>query len=302
LLRLALVALASLVLIVLPGSLALTSCAAPLTPDLEATPSSRTLSSGETSQIRVTRRFSGGVVEDVTSRVTYTTTDRAVVAVSAAGLITAGTQAGSALVKAVDDRSDATVAVSVTVVAARITSIEVTPTPATVMQRGTTQQFRAMGIYSSGVQRDVTAEVSWSSLNVAAAVVGDTPLDKGVVRAVADGDTTILATDGATRVQGRSLVFVTGSAPQLQALVVTPNPGVVAVTKTTPYAALGVFSDGTSRDMTREVTWASSRVDLATVDAVGVVTGVAIGDTTISATGPEPSTSVRGSAAAKVVP
>jgi len=277
------------------------SCAAPISPTLEMTPSDRTLTSGDKVQLTVTRQFPGGLIENVTTRVTYTTTDPLIAKVEN-GVVVAQSIAGTVTVKAVDPASDAAAAATFTVVPARIVSIEVTPTPATVMQRGTTQQFRAKGIFSNGTEREVTQEVSWSSTNVAAAVVGDTPLDKGVVSAVAAGDTAIIATDGATRVQGRTQVFVTGDPPQLRALIVTPNPGVVAVGKVTQWSALGVFSNGTSRDMTREVTWSSSRIDVATVDAVGLVTGVAAGDTTITAVGAEPNTTVRGSAAAKVIP
>ena len=88
----------------------------------------------------------------------------------------------------------------------------------------------------------------------------------------------------------------------LQAIVVTPNPAKVAVGKNVEMTALGVYSDGSTKNLTKSVAWSSSRTDVAVVDSGGVVTGVAAGDTTISAAGPEPSTTVRGSAAVKVGP
>jgi hypothetical protein len=54
--------------------------------------------------------------------------------------------------------------------------------------------------------------------------------------------------------------------------------------------------------VTASVVWSSSRVDVATVSALGVVTGVAAGDTTISAAGLGADAAIKGSAAAKVVP
>jgi uncharacterized protein YjdB len=66
--------------------------------------------------------------------------------------------------------------------------------------------------------------------------------------------------------------------------------------------AVGVYSDGSTKNLTKLVTWSSSRTDAAVVDSSGVVTGVALGDTTVSATGPEPTTTVKGSAAVKVGP
>jgi uncharacterized protein YjdB len=103
-------------------------------------------------------------------------------------------------------------------------------------------------------------------------------------------------------VQGRSIVFVPEAAATLEAIVVTPDPATVKVGQTTALRAEGRYSDRTTKDLSRVVTWSSSRPDLASVDTVGVVTGVALGDVTITAVGPEPFTKVRGSVAAKVVP
>lgn len=279
----------------------LVSCALPLTPSLDMSAPESTLTTNGRLRLTVTRQFPGGPLENVTTRVSFTTSDPAVARVEN-GEVVAGTQPGPVTIKASDPNSDATAAVTFTVVRPRVITIDLSPVNATVIARGSTQQFRARAVFSDGTEREVTTEVSWSSTNVAAALVGDTPLDKGVVTAVAAGDTSIIATDGASRVQGRTQVFVVGGAPQLKAIVVTPNPGIVGITKTTQFTALGLLSDGTTRDMTREVTWSSSRTDFATVDAVGIATGVAAGDTTITAVGAEPNASIRGSAAAKVIP
>lgn len=279
-------------------------CAEPVPPTLDLTPTSQTLVAGQPLQLTVTRRFPGGSVEDVTSRVSYTSTDRSIAVVNERGVVTAGSVSGTVLVKAIDSISDATAVAALTVVEAQVTSIDVSPAPALVMDRGTTRAFTATAIYNNGTTREVTNQVLWSSTNPAAANVGNTQLDKGIVNAVAGGDTTILATDAKTLVQGRSIVFVKGSLPTLQSILVTPNPAQVGVGvgMTQELTALGIYSDGSNANLTKSATWTSSRPDAATVNASGVVTGVAVGDTTITATGPEPFTTVKGSAAAKVVP
>jgi uncharacterized protein YjdB len=278
------------------------SCAEPVTPSLDLTPTPATLVAGQPLQLKVTRKFPGGAVEDVTNRVTYTTSDRSIATVSGKGEVTAGTEAGPVIIKVFDNDSDASALASITVVASQIASIAIVPSPAIALQSGEIHAFTATATLNDGTTRDVTTTVLWSSTNEAAAVVGNTQLDQGVVRAVAPGDASILATDAATHVQGRSVVFVTGGAPILQAILVTPNPSVVAVGQTAPFEALGIYSDGTNKNLTTSVTWSSSRTDVASVDGDGVVTGVVAGDTTITATGPEPETGVKGSAAAKVVP
>jgi len=82
---------------------------------------------------------------------------------------------------------------------------------------------------------------------------------RAVVSAVADGDTTIQATDAKTGVAGRATVFVTGGSAVLQAIVVTPNPAKVAVGAIQEMTALGVYSDGTTKNLTKTVGWSSSR-------------------------------------------
>lgn len=270
------------------------SCAEPLQPTLDVTPQTGTLVSGDTLQLTVTRRFPGGAVDDVTNKVTYTTSDRLLATVDRGSVKAVGDN-GSVLIRVFDSTSDAVGVATFTIERPRVASIDVTPSPAVVMTRGTTRQFQAFATYTNGTRREVTTQVLWSSTNEAAATV-----DKGIVSAIAAGDASILATDAETNVQGRTTVFVTGSAAQLAAIIVTPNPATLTIGQQQPFSATGVLSDGTTRDVTKEVTWTSSRVDVATIDDKGVAKGVAAGDTTITATGTVSSTNVKGSAAATV--
>ena len=51
---------------------AMPSCAEPVEPTLDLTPTAQTLITGQPLQLTVTRRFPGGSIEDVTGSVTYT--------------------------------------------------------------------------------------------------------------------------------------------------------------------------------------------------------------------------------------
>jgi trimeric autotransporter adhesin len=283
-------------------SLVFAGCGEPLTPTLEVTPSALALVSGQSVQLTVTRRFSGGAVEDVTNKVSYTTSNKLVATVDPArGLVVAREDDGAVLIRVTDPSSDAVGVATVTVTLPRIQSIELSPAPAIAMKVRESRHFTAVATYTNGTTRDVTSNVLWSSTNEAAAVVGNGPNDKGLVLAVSPGDTTVLATDNETRVQGRSIVFVQGNAPQLKAIVVTPNPGIVSIGQSLQMGALGVFSDGSARDLTNDVKWSSTRTDLATVQN-GLVAGVAAGSLTITASAPESTSTVAGSAALTVVP
>jgi len=291
-------------------SILVAGCAEPIVPTLDLTQSAETLvtrqpgqspRAGQTAQLTVKRRFPGGQLDDVTARVLYSI-EKGLAEVSDKGLVTAGSEAGPVIVRVYDPSSDATALASIIVQASQITAIDVTPSPARVLVRGESQTFSATARYNNGDVLDVSASVSWSSTDGSVALVGNTQFDKGVVRAVAPGNCTILATDGATLVQGRTIVFVPADNLTLSAIVVTPNPAIVGVGKALQLRAEGIYSDGSTRDLTRGVTWTSSRGDLVAVDAAGLVGGVLAGDATVTANAPDPTSTVRGSAAAKIVP
>lgn len=283
-------------------SFVVASCAQPIEPSLDLTPTSQALIAGQSVQLTATRRFPGGALEDVTSRVTYTTSDRTIASIGEHGVVVAGTQSGTVVIKAFDTLSDATAIASFTVVAAAITSIDVSPPVVALTRTSQPRAFTATAHFNNGTASDVTNQVVWSSANTDVAIVGNTQLDRGVVIPVAPGDTTIIATDTTTGITGRSTVFVTGGEAALVAIVVTPNPATVPVAMTQAMVAMGIFADGTSKNVTASVVWSSSRVDVATVSAMGIVTGVAAGDATITASGLGTDAAVKGSAAAKVVP
>jgi trimeric autotransporter adhesin len=53
---------------------------------------------------------------------------------------------------------------------------------------------------------------------------------------------------------------------------------------TQQFSASGIFGDGSTRDITSTATWTSSNSAIATIDANGLATAVALGSTTITAT------------------
>ncbi len=82
----------------------------------------------------------------------------------------------------------------------------------------------------------------------------------------------------------------------LQSVTVSPATATVDVGSTQQFTASGNYSDGSTKDLTQTAAWTSSNQNIATVDAKGVMTAVAAGSSTITAT----SDSVSGSASATV--
>jgi hypothetical protein len=284
--------------LLLAGMLALglampTSCAQPVVPVLIVTPAVGALVTGQPLQLSVMRRFPLGPTELVTDRVTYVSSNKNVATVTDKGLILPQTEAGPVVIHIADPLSDAFADVSFTVAVVEIVSIDVSPGPSVVMAPGTTQRFVASARFNNGVTKDVTDQLVWVSTNEAVAKVVSTgsaadaglpPI--GTVSAVAAGDTTVTATDPHTSVQGGVIVFVRPITAELEAILVSPNPAAVAPGATLQFSALGVFSDGTTREVTNLVGWSSSVSSVATISGSGLASAATVGDTTITASAP----------------
>jgi trimeric autotransporter adhesin len=142
---------------------------------------------------------------------------------------------------------------------------------------GTTQQFSALGSFSDGSSKDMTASVQWSSSDASLASIATS----GMANGVTSGVVTITATSGS--IHGTATLTVTVAAANLNSISVAPAASSIPVNTTQQFTATGAYSDGSSRDLTALVTWGSSGA-AATIDANGLASGVAAGTTTISAT------------------
>jgi N-acetylneuraminic acid mutarotase len=156
-----------------------------------------------------------------------------------------------------------------------LATITVSPANPTI-QVGATEGFSALGTFTDGSTLDLTASLSWQSSAVSVATVNSTT---GAAKAIAVGAATISATSGS--VSGSATLTVIPAA--LQTITVTPNPFTTGVGIARKLTATGTYSDGTTADLTSAAVWSTSKPSVATVSG-GIVTGVALGSTTITAT------------------
>jgi uncharacterized protein YjdB len=148
--------------------------------------------------------------------------------------------------------------------------------PSTVsLPAGTTAQLAATASYSDGTTEDVTSTASWTVSGNAASVS-----PAGLVTGLTTGSATVSATVGG--VSGSAAVTVT--APLLRSVAVTPSPVSVVAGIPQQLSVRGTYSDGSTRDLTRSVTWASANTTRATVTSTGVVTGKSAGTVDVTAT------------------
>ena len=199
----------------------------------------------------------------------WASSDTLVAVVDDAGLVT-GVGAGEADVTAT--AAGVTGRAALSVVAPAPTAVAVIPdTVALTALRQTAQLAAEVRDQNGRVMEGVP--VSWSSADTTVAAVDSA----GLVTAIGGGATTIAATAGA--VSGTAVVTVMQSAGSV---VVSPAAATVSPGDTLRLTA-EAFDENGHRVEGAEFGWSSSDVSVATVDASGLVTGVAEGTATVTA-------------------
>jgi uncharacterized protein YjdB len=166
---------------------------------------------------------------------------------------------------------------SVTITSMTLQTLTITPSPAS-MALGTNLAFTLTGTFSDGVtQVDLTASARWQTSNYQDAVINR----QGLTTGVAVGAVTVSATVNGLSPATASL---TVSNPTLQSVTVKPATQTLALGSMQQFTATGLFSDGSTQDITSVSTWTSSSPTVAVVNQNGVASSALHGQTTITAT------------------
>lgn len=254
---------------------------------LDVTPDDATVPVGYCEQFLATGLYSDGTSQNLTSSVTWTSSNPAVASVSnAAGEdgVATGLAVGTASISAEMPGTGITGAGQLEVTSAVLEFVEVAPFSPTLAD-GETLRFAAVGIFSDNTTEDLTDLVLWSSGDESIAHVSNASGSRGLARALQVGQADIIATDRNTGIDGSSLLTV--GAPVLQTLSVTPADDTVALGAEVPYTAMGTYSDASVRNVTSLVAWTSSDDSVASISntagSPGLASTHAAGTTTIAA-------------------
>ena len=215
--------------------------------------------------------------------VTWTSSAISVATVDALGLVTAVGN-GEATVTASAGEASGSAVVTVT---QSVASVVVSPSTAELTALGETVQLTAEAFDENG-HAVAGAEFSWESSDVAGATVDES----GLVTGVAEGVATITASAG--EASGSAVVTVTQS---VASVVVSPSTAELTALGETVQLTAEAFDENGHAVEGAAFSWESSDVAVATVDESGLVTGVAEGMATITASAGE----VSGSAVVTVM-
>jgi len=245
------------------GTSAITVNPAPVA-TVDVTPSPASVAVGATVQLTATPKDANG--NTLTGRiVTWWTSDASLATVDSTGLVTGKGVGGPVTITAISEGKSGTSAVTVT--PPPVATVDVTPSPASVVV-GTTVQLTATPKDGNG--NPLTGRtVTWATSDANLATVDANGLVTGNA---AGGPVTITATS-----EGKSgSSAVTVNAVPVATVDVSPASGTIQVGATIQLTATP--KDANGNPLTgRAVTWSTSNAALATVDANGLVTGAAAG-------------------------
>ena len=159
--------------------------------------------------------------------------------------------------------------------AAELVALAVTPASASVAQ-GLSQQFVATATYADRSTQDVSATAQWSSAAPATASVNAA---SGLALGVAGGSAAISANFG-----GKSAAAtLTVLPPALLSLALAPANPAIAVGAAQQFTVLGKYSDGSSRDLGANASFASASPLVASIGAAnGLAVGLTAGASVVS--------------------
>src|SRR2546428_5560242 len=233
------------------------------------TPAATSATVGQMVQLTATPQDSTGA--PLAGRVvTWSTSNAGVATVNGSGLVT-GVVAGPATITATSEGKS--VASAITVASVPVASVTVSPASANVTA--------GQPVQLTATPRDVNGApltgrvVSWATSNAAVATVNGS----GLVTGAAAGSTTITATSEGH--SGTSAITV-ASVP-VASVTVSPASASVSTGQTVQLTATPRDANGAPLSG-RVVTWSSNNAAVATVNGSGLVTGVATGSATITAT------------------
>lgn len=238
---------------------------------ISVSPAQITLAAGTAQQVSVTGVFSDGSSKDVTGEVQWTMTQANVASVSSAGMVK-GLSTGSVRVEAILQSMTSSTMVSVS--PATLSSISLGP-QAYALPKGKKIKLSATGTYSDGSRQDITNQVTWSTAQTSAISIDSS----GVVTGVGLGSAQVNGTLASISAQ----TTLTVVAPAVVSLSITPASPALSLGSSQNITATGLYSDGTTQDVTTLVSWSSLSPEIATVSPGGVVSARALGIARVSA-------------------
>ncbi len=234
--------------------------------NLDGVPAS--LKVADSVQLVAMAQFSDNSHSDISTVANWSSSNDAIATVSDNGLVTA-VSAGAVSISV--NSENVTQSIQVTVI--ELSSLSVSPSIKTIA-KNTQLQFFVTGINSDNSTEDVTQQVTWS--------VNDTSLasidDKGLLLSLKSGNVIVVAKMAGKTTEAH--IEITSAVINAISLQV---PDVMANLSSHQLIAIGTYTDGSTQDITRQVSWQVSDNSIASITPTGFVSALAQGSATVMA-------------------
>ncbi len=242
---------------------------------------------GLTAQLTANGYYSDGTTKDLSSSVSWNSSDTSTVTV--ANAVATGKKAGNATVTASLTPSGSSTAItgSTVITTAAPVVVSVAITNSNSLPAGLTDQLTATATLTDGSTSNVTTSVTWASSDTTKATIDATT---GLVTGIAKGSTTITASYGTftpiTATYAESVLD-----PSILNLIISyVQSGLTSIqnSATATLNAIANFTDKTTSNVTAAVSWIVNPANIASVATnlasnLATLTGSNVGSATITA-------------------
>lgn len=226
---------------------------------------------GSTEQLTATGTFTDNTKQDISSSVTWSSSVPAVASISSRGAVV-GKAVGSAALTA--SSSGVTGSTNLGVSAAALVGINISAARESI-PLGDTLQLSAIGTLTDGTTQDMTGSVNWTSSSPDVLSVR-----AGLVAGLAVGAAGVTASSGSIS----AVKSLNVSAPALSSIQLAPAGPTVPLGSSLQLTITGTFTDGSTQDVTQQVSWNIDAPGIAAITSGGMVSGQQVGTTGVEAT------------------
>jgi len=243
---------------------------------IEVTPGLPFLAQGTTLSLIATGVDSDNSTRPLTNEVVWQSSDDSIATISSSGVVSA-LAAGQVTLQASLDGIVGSILLTVT--NAALTSLEISP-GSLQLAAGTHMEVDLIGHYSDGSTQNLETQASWAITDTAIASLSD-PLVTGSlqVTGLAVGSTQLTASLGGSNAQ----IDITVSAASLTQIILSPDTPNLSLDTQLSLSATGLYSDGSSQNLSNQVSWSNADSGILSIDASGLVQPQATGSSIVSA-------------------
>lgn len=232
-------------------------------------PATATVTVGLTVPLKAIGTLTDNSTVDLTSKTKWSSSNTAIASVPQPGVVS-GVAAGLATITG--DYQGTVATAAVTVVAPKLTGVEVVPDSFSVEEQKT-YSLKATAEYDNGQSIDVTTKAAWKSSNTNVLSFNSA----GVAQGVAPGDAVVTATFESLSGTAKAVV----TAVPVARITINPSKPTVVINATAQLQAQAYDASGQYLgDYTDKVTW-SADDKYVKVDASGSITGITVGSGTV---------------------